>query len=249
MSWAKGSHKLSTRNPRAAPHTHSELWWGWVGWGTPPSSPGTAEGGRVPRRVDVSDPATLEVTKPSSHSCLKHDKPASASPFSFSSPSATPPRRCIRQLQWVCSHTNPHCEKSSHTWLRDKPQKYFPTSLSHLQTSVTHVYTWQKSCWEAVGPPRPLWPPPLPPSLVMEAAECMRGSGNTGGLGVGRSATDLTTMVPTTKILSVSSILVPALVTMIQCHHLHNCFHAQSCFIPLWATNFAPSRTLAKERV
>lgn len=69
--------------------------------------------------------------------------------------------------------------------------------------------------------------------LVMDAAECVRGSGNTGGLGVGGSVTDLTTVVPTTKILRVSSILVPALVTMIQCHHLHNCFHAQSCFTPL----------------
>lgn len=149
----------------------------------------------------------------------------------------------------MCRHTSLCCEKSSHTCLRDESQKHCQTSLSHLQTSVTHFYTWQKSRWEAVGPPRPLWTPPLPPSLVMEVAEYMRGSGHTVGLGVGGSATDLTTVVPTTKMLSVSLILVPTLVTMIQCHHLHKCFHTQSCFTPLPATNFAPSRTQAKERV
>ena len=41
----------------------------------------TAEAGRIPQRVDVSGRATPEVTKPSSHFCLKHDKPASDSPI------------------------------------------------------------------------------------------------------------------------------------------------------------------------
>ena len=69
-----------------------------------------------------------------------------------------------------------------------------------------------------------------------------------GGLGVDRSATDLTTVVATTKILSISLILVPTSVTVMKCHHLHNCFHVQSRFTPLPATNFAPVKDTGKEK-
>lgn len=186
-SWAKERHKPSTKNQRAA-RTHSELWRGGVGGGAAPacpslshmelSEPATAEGGRIPQRVDVRNRAAPEVTEPSSRSCLTQGKPTTDAPFSFSSPPAAP-RRWVRQLPPACSHTSLHCATPSHTLLRGEPQKHFPTSLSQRQTSVTHLCTWQKSCWATVGPPWPLWPPPVPPSLVMETAECTRGSGNT----------------------------------------------------------------------
>ena len=76
-----------------------------------------------------------------------------------------------------------------------------------------------------------------------------RQAGEHGGLGVDGSATDLTTVVAATKILSVSLILVPTSVTVMKCQRVHNCFHVQSRFTPLQLQTLPPSRTLAKKRV
>lgn len=145
MSWAKERHKLSARNHRAAPpHTLRAL----VRLGglrnvpfLPRHSPtwrcrtqATAEGGRIPQRVDASGRATLEVTKPPSHSCLKHDKPASDSPilllqpFSHSMPVDPPASLNVPSHKSLLWEIQPHM-----------PQRWVSKTLPNELITSTNI--------------------------------------------------------------------------------------------------------------
>ena len=142
-----------------------------MGGGAAPSCPSlshmelseqaTAEGGRIPQRMDVSNRAAPEVTEPSRHPCLTHGKPAADAPFSFSSPPATPRpgSASFRQRAVTQAFTVQHpATRYSEVSLRNiSPRAYH--SDKHLSPTSTLGRSRAGRRWAAHGlhPSHPPW--------------------------------------------------------------------------------------------
>lgn len=188
MNWAEGRHELRTSNHRAAP-TNSELWWGWVGWGTsplPPYSPtprcqsqATAADGRICQRVDVSNRADWGMKPP-----LPKARQAGAEGlvllfqlFGYSSTLVGPPVSMgVQSHQSLLLEIRPHITQR---WV----SKIFPCERT-ASTNICHplLHSAEVILGDS-GPPGWLRMPPSSlagASGVMETGKCTWGSGDTG---------------------------------------------------------------------